>query len=71
MSEREKVVLQPTEMACMDCRFCELTSDDSGMCRLNPPTVYYDSDEGGHDTMLPVVFRGDWCGQFEWKCGKF
>ena len=55
----------PRDRTCGNCLHFKPEADnpDVGECRLNPPFVLYDGEEGAF-SVYPMVAAGeDWCGQ--------
>jgi hypothetical protein len=65
MPPSKKGAPPPRERLCGNCLHfkAEAESPDVGECRLHPPTVLYDAEEGAFAVYPMVAAAEDWCGQ--------
>jgi hypothetical protein len=70
MARKKPVVIaEPTE-TCKTCRcswFVESDDEAVWLCRLNPPSVVFDTSEQMPVSTFPIVAPDLWCAQFKPK----
>ena len=52
---------------CKECKHCDPNGNDelTGICRINPPVVVFDTQGGAYNTCFPTPYLTGRCGKWE------